>query len=374
MKRSNSLALRIDVLDYARFLAAVGVVLFHYAQHGIEQGKISSFTYIAGLNDVSRYGYLGVELFFLISGFVIFLSSTGRTATDFAIARLLRLYPAFIFCVLLTSSFCLIFGAPNFEITATQVFANLSMAPRWFHMDYVDGSYWTLILELSFYGIILLFIALLGSEKLKYIFLFWPIWMIISSALHASRLHSLTDPVTDFTHLGGYACYFVAGALFAMKKEQSRWYIYPLILICLAYSIKQSAFQNIFVREINPLSRTVIVCLIVAFYAFFELLSSTRLSRWRLPIAAKLGAATYPLYLIHQTIGYIILTYFGTEANKLSLTLMLIALMSAAAYVIHLQIEAKMRPLWKYIISNGIHRIFNFFKNRFAIKSRKIPA
>jgi peptidoglycan/LPS O-acetylase OafA/YrhL len=49
----------------------------------------------------ARYGFLGVPIFFIISGYVIAYSAE-RTAAAFAIARVSRIYPTFLFCMTLT--------------------------------------------------------------------------------------------------------------------------------------------------------------------------------------------------------------------------------------------------------------------------------
>ena len=52
------------------------------------------------LASYAQYGFLGVPVFFIISGFVIAYSAEGRTPVGFAIARFSRIYPTFLFCVL----------------------------------------------------------------------------------------------------------------------------------------------------------------------------------------------------------------------------------------------------------------------------------
>ena len=84
---------RFYELDLLRFFAAMAVVLYHYLFRG-QQGDYIPVRF-TNLEDYAQYGYLGVNLFFMISGFVISLSAESRTARQFVISRVVRLYPAF---------------------------------------------------------------------------------------------------------------------------------------------------------------------------------------------------------------------------------------------------------------------------------------
>lgn len=63
---------RLELLDYSRFFAAIIVVAFHYTFNGINNGKIASIDYMPSVVSITKYGYIGVELFFMVSGYVIF--------------------------------------------------------------------------------------------------------------------------------------------------------------------------------------------------------------------------------------------------------------------------------------------------------------
>ena len=92
---------RIEGLDVLRLFAALSVVLFHYSFRGAAADDLTRVS-LPALVPVTKYGYLGVDLFFVISGFVIAWSAEGRHWLQFAVARFARIYPAFIFCMTAT--------------------------------------------------------------------------------------------------------------------------------------------------------------------------------------------------------------------------------------------------------------------------------
>lgn len=91
---------RLEELDLLRFLAALAVVVFHYMAASKSLWGVQPTRIFPSVAPLSVLGILGVELFFVISGFVILMSVMGRTAGEFAISRFTRLFPAYWFSVL----------------------------------------------------------------------------------------------------------------------------------------------------------------------------------------------------------------------------------------------------------------------------------
>lgn len=124
---------RLPALDWLRFAAALGVLAYHYVSSYLPDDPGSRWLEYAA--HVTRYGYLGVELFFIISGFVILWSAQGKSAASFAVSRFARLYPAFWAAMLLTSACYLLLGpyAPQVsgqEVSLHRLLANATMMPQ----------------------------------------------------------------------------------------------------------------------------------------------------------------------------------------------------------------------------------------------------
>lgn len=92
---------RFYEIDLLRFIAAISVVFFHYTYRGYAADNYSPIPFLE-IGHFTRYGYLGVQLFFVVSGYVILLSVQGKTLRQFFLSRITRLYPAFWVAVTLT--------------------------------------------------------------------------------------------------------------------------------------------------------------------------------------------------------------------------------------------------------------------------------
>jgi peptidoglycan/LPS O-acetylase OafA/YrhL len=141
---------RVNEIDLLRFIAALMVVIFHYAFRGQAQGEKSPMKYPL-LDGVAQYGYLGVELFFMISGFVILMTAANGDLRRFVSSRVVRLYPAFWVACALTFLITLTFGGPRFTATWGQWAANMTLMAEFLSVASIDGAYWSLYVEMRFY-------------------------------------------------------------------------------------------------------------------------------------------------------------------------------------------------------------------------------
>ena len=131
-------------IDLIRFLAALSVVGFHL-------GYLNDVADFKPIWPITWFGWIGVEVFFVISGFVIANSANGKSPMQFLKGRALRLYPAVWCCATLT---LIVAGAisdqPLIELLPSYL-RSLALIPKG---PWIDDVYWTLAVEIGFYTLI----------------------------------------------------------------------------------------------------------------------------------------------------------------------------------------------------------------------------
>ena len=137
-------------LDALRGVAAMSVLFFHYTTRYHELFGHTDRVYCS-----FPLGSCGVNLFFMISGFVILMTlDRCKRPLDFVFARFSRLYPVYWVAVIFTFAVVSICGLPGREYSLATLVANLTMFHGLFRFADVDSVYWTLVCELCFYGLI----------------------------------------------------------------------------------------------------------------------------------------------------------------------------------------------------------------------------
>lgn len=342
---------RIYQIDLFRFIAALWVVFHHYTfrGHNADDLSIVKFPF---LGEYFKYGYLGVDLFFIISGFVIVLSIRDNNLISFVKSRIVRLYPAYWFCLTFTFIVILLYGGNRFSATIGEFLVNITMLNGFFRIKHIDEVYWSLLVELKFYFIIAIYLALIKIKKinLSNLILCWLIISIIYSLLKIMDLESfIILRVFNFFFILNYSFYFIAGMLFyKIYKEGINTVYFVGLFICLILSLFY-ANDNISSLEVHygtTFSPIVVTAFVSFFFIIMYLSCTKKLNFMNSPLFLKLSILTYPLYLIHQNIGYIIFNTVDSGMNKYFLLGLLVVAMLVFAYLINLWIEI---PLSKAI-------------------------
>jgi peptidoglycan/LPS O-acetylase OafA/YrhL len=322
----------LDALDYGRFFAAFSVLMFHYIVHGPTNNRVTSYQIEGWVADVASLGYLGVDFFFIVSGFVIAMSAASATPKSFVRSRFVRLWPTFLLCMTMTALVVNWSGRPEMAVSLSRYLANWTMIAPYLGFRNVDGVYWTLAYELVFYAMMLGLIALGQVRNLEAICNAWLVAIVGLAVIGVS--------VPGFT---GYFALFCAGCMFWRVREDGLTatrsaYLLLALVVCsveAAARVKQNLFDE----------RPFVILITVAFFAVFLAFSATRLGAVRLPFARTLGLMTYPLYLLHAYIGYVILSEIGSPSNKWFAIASVTAGMIAASYLVVRYFEQPMKPL-----------------------------
>lgn len=340
MSGQSPSAAHIATLDLLRLVAAMSVVVFHYFFRGaaadgyLAEGYPEAAAY-------AIYGYLGVNLFFLISGFVIAWSAEGsRDWADFAVARFARLYPGFVVAMTLTFVVVAVAGAPEFQTSMAQWGANLFMFAPALGQPFMDGVYWSIVLEVIFYGwvALALFTGVFTRWKLEIV----AVWLMIAAvnefAVGSGAVRMLF--VTEFAPL------FAGGILFhhIFSRGASREVV-ALAATAFAISCATMGVTQAWMRDHYGIAVPFAGLLVAnaAIHALLWLAIATRGMLAPSALTLALGGLTYPLYLLHQNIGYLAINRLAPDTGKWTAAVIVIIAMLVVSWAIWRYVEMPSR-------------------------------
>ncbi|MFI9151853.1 acyltransferase family protein [Streptomyces sp. NPDC053367] len=332
--RSGGGGERVVVLDGLRLVAALMVVAYHYVAFG-EGWEGSQAPLFPVVFRPSAYGWLGVELFFMISGFVICMSCWGRTVPEFFVSRVIRLFPAYWLAVIATTAVVALMPGGIDPLAWRDVLVNLTMLQWPMGVEHVDGVYWTLWAELRFY----LLFALVVWRGVTYrrVVAFCCVWATAALLATGYDLGAL-----DHLLVVPHCWFFIAGlGFFLIHRFGSNLLLWGIV--GLSFVMGQQTVMQTWRRTLDRVGDNVpgwgVAVLITVFYVVMAGVSLGWFRRvdWRwLPAA---GALTYPLYLLHESIGWEIFHRFQGSADQWVLLGVTVVGMLVLAHLVHRWVE-----------------------------------
>ncbi len=319
---------RFRIIDHFRIVAAAMVLLHHLALVGYAT-KQTSYTF-APLAPIATYGYLGVPLFFVISGFVIAMSAEAQSPAQFAIARFVRLFPAFWISCTLTFGASRLFGAAAHTVPLRVYLVNLSMLQSVVGFSHVDEGYWTLFEELKFYSLVWIILRLRQFHNYEIVLRF----LCVLSAVVYLRSQQFSEESLLLPQMGQIP-YFIAGSTYYLAYKKG-WNVNRVLLACAAVALSclwsgRSAHAITIYCQIAIHPAVVCLVLLAINAAFLPITA-----RWDVKRGATYAAAlTYPLYLLHARIGYILLDRIMPGDNSITKLLFVSASVLLLAVIVH---------------------------------------
>ncbi len=330
---------RLRELDVLRFVAAAAVMLHHFTGVPAPEWPGGSARHVfPELGWATRYGFLGVELFFLISGFVILMSAWGRRPGDFAVSRFVRLFPAYWVGVTLSLAAYLVLNSwvsfgPNTDGPLMRFIPNLTMLQEGIGSERMEVVYWTLYAELHFYALI----TLLVWRGITYgrCVAFMASWLLLSVFALESE-----SGFAKVVLLWRYAPFFVAGmGFYLIYRYGPNLIVWLLIGAGWALGCYYDVRYNFPDFTVPGRSEYVIPAVVTVIFGIMALVATHRLAwlRWR--GFTVLGMLTYPLYLVHQTVSRTFVPRLLPYMSRWAVLAVLIAGSLLLAYLIHVLVE-----------------------------------
>jgi peptidoglycan/LPS O-acetylase OafA/YrhL len=312
---------KLHSVHYLRGLAALAVVWYHFSLS--TKGVIESS---------ASFGYLGVVVFFVISGFIIPFSLSGsdyqlvRDGPAFFVRRLVRLEPPYLVAVAL--SVVLLFAGtatPWFKgVVPPRFWFSVALHPLylvpWFDADWLNIVFWTLAIEFQFYIIVLL----AGHALLSH------------SALATRTILIAAITLSWFIHdhrtIFGWAPFFLFGYLHFLRSQRSmrlnEFLVWVAVCVPCVFA-NPLPYQNW-----SPLATVIAaLCTVVALSIMWPK---------NLRLLTFLGTISYSLYLVHVPIGTRVFNIFGRfELGPIGPAIAMVSAFAATLAVAYL--------LWRFV-------------------------
>lgn len=348
-----------QILDGLRGIAAIAVVIFHFMEIAITD---YSQNFIA-------HGYLAVDFFFCLSGFVIAYAYDNRAEQlgfrQFFKLRLIRLHPLVVvgsilgLLTFIFDPFSDLFGVYGLGKTILLFLTSVFLIPypivkeRYFNLFNLNAPAWSLFWE---YIANILYIFVLCRLKNT--------WLMVLTVLAAVMICYVASKSGNIAGGWGGPNFADGGArvffsfLMGMLIYRCNWIIKNKLSFVSIGLMLLFSFLFPYSDRYNWITEPVIVLL------YFPLLVSlgagaTLADRFK-KVCKFSGAISYPLYMTHYPFVWIFLTYVAVVKPSMSLLSVVIPvsilLLIVMAYLIMVYIDEPLRNYFRKKMGVAQHR------------------
>jgi peptidoglycan/LPS O-acetylase OafA/YrhL len=288
----HKLTTRLRGLDSLRGMAALAVVLFHYTFGYTEVvGK-----HMPGLDLIATNGHFGIYLFFIISGFVIFMTlERSARAADFSVSRFARLWPTYLVCGGLTSLLIVVLDFNPNQLTVGDALLNVLMLNKVLGNVSIDPSYWTLTYEVLFYaGAATIFFGL-KIKRIEWACLAWLGLAFVARVSTFNERHQRLGVLlgVDFCH------FFVLGMMiYLIYQRRTDWLTWSTAILAFSMTLFGPSYNPGAIKLWQFMLMTALFVLVV------WLVAERKIRFLNVAPLLFLGEISYSLYLVHQIAGY----------------------------------------------------------------------
>lgn len=313
-------------LDGIRFGSAVSVMFFHLAFYSWASSSSTTAHIFARADHFEElapwawFGWVGVQLFFVISGFVIANSANGSSPIEFLNGRATRLYPAVLICAPISFLALLVIAGDPLAALIRPFADSILLIPKG---PWIDGVYWSLAVEIIFYAIIFFVLVARKFTSLPLIAWALTIWsgsylisvLVVSQTVEPEGVWWKVLSRDSEILLLRHGCFFAVGIWLwiasqgLLERSGKVGLAAATALGCIEIALRAREMlalevpgwalrQPLFVPVAVWLVGISVIFLITSFPSSFTP-SSNRVRT----VLKLLGAMTYPLFLLHNVAG-----------------------------------------------------------------------
>ncbi|MEV5435716.1 acyltransferase [Streptomyces sp. NPDC052682] len=348
---------RLRALDGLRLVAALMVAAYHYGGRDGEVAEAwgsSPREQFPTLHSFFAYGCLGVQVFFVISGFVICMSGWGRPLRSFFASRAARLLPAYwVAVVLVTAVFALPVVAYQ-AVSPSDALVNLTMLQMPLGADRVLGVCWTLWAEIRFYALFALCVVLPGANRRRVV-MFCACWTLGAALAQAAH-----EPLLDLVLMPEYAPFFIGGiGLYLVHRDHRDVYAWGIVAVSWLIGQHYAVSALWHAPDAGGFSYRSSLGIVLVVTAGFVAVAAIALGRldwanWRWLTVA--GALTYPFYLVHEHLGWVVIHELHQRLGLPSAAVFVLTAgsMLGLAWLLYRFVEKPLTPLLRSALSRPL--------------------
>lgn len=342
----------IVFLDLLRGTAALLVVYDHLAAAWPDQTERSWIVtrqirrYVSEpLGIIQDFGFLGVAIFFLVSGFIITHVAQRESRFQFAVKRILRIYPPLIASIIVIAGVTAIQGRDLYDIgdyLRAFTLVNYFQEPQ----IVINGVAWTLVVEMLFYSAVFLAMPLIkGHPQIGNL----TILAVVAAVIWQARAFGSTFFL--FAASVAYLPYLLLGQLVYLRWVRRITVIEYAVLTLGTYLVAVFGIRRIHTAFL-PADNSYMISVGFAFVIFIGALAFEE--RIRMPrFLAFTSDVSYSLYLLHGVIGYLVLDEL---VGRIPFTAALFVAVSsglAVAWLSHRVVEQPSQRLARQLIASA---------------------
>jgi peptidoglycan/LPS O-acetylase OafA/YrhL len=336
---------RFALIDLLRYFAAMMVAVMHW---GLELGpeRMQGVYNLPVIGFLIKNGGLGVDIFFLISGYVILETAIRRDSLDFLIARFIRLFPG----LLVSMSIVLIVGSfiiGSYELSLVSYFHSIFLSYQVANVQPLATQLWTLIFEIKFYGAVALALLVFPRvfKSTKGVIFLIAIWQILITLI-PNFYKSLSANQLEFMSLGRNGILFAFGICLNLlsRNFKEKSFSTTSTYLLTAYFVFIVYKDRLYGTSATLLLAVSAILILIARHISINIKIGN--------IFKYAGLSSYLIYLLHLHLGMAFVMFFQAHFTRNLFVLFCVSALfiTLSSLVIALFIE---KPMQEYMKSKS---------------------